>query len=277
MLPQPAPGPHPIAWLALFLALSAGATFAGARHLLDLPLNTAQQVVAPLQAGASRIGRAVGAVAGGWDELSRLRAENAALRRTVDELTQETVNLRSAELENRDLREQLRYAQGHQDLSPLPAEVIGFDASTLLGYAFVDRGGDAKLDDGMAVLAPAGLVGRIVTHNARTSKVLLINNPSSSVNAVVQGTPGATGVVNGTADGRLVMRYLPQSEPVKVNDLVMTSGLGGAFPRDLAIGRIVQVQSRDVDVFQEATVQPFADFGKLRHVFVTTGFTPAKL
>ncbi len=277
MFSSPSVGPNPVAWLALFVALSIGTTVAGARHLLDVPLRTAQQVVAPLQVGASRIGRAAGTVASGWDELNRLRAENAALRRTIEELTQEAVNLRAAELENRDLREQLRYTQGHLDLSPLPAEVIGFDSSALLGYAFVDRGGDAKLDDGMAVLSTAGLVGRIVSHNARTSKVLLITNPSSSVNAVVQGAPGATGVVNGTADGRLVMRYIPQSEPVKVNDLVVTSGLGGAFPRDLAIGRIVHVQSRDVDMFQEAAVEPFADFARLRHVLVATAFTPLKL
>jgi rod shape-determining protein MreC len=277
MISSPGPGPHPLAWLALFVALSVGATLASARHLVDVPLRAAQQVVAPLQTGASRIGRAVGSITSGWDELNRLRAENAALRRTVDELTQEAVNLRAAELENRDLREQLRYAQGHQALAPLPAEVIGFDASGLFGYAIVNRGGDDKLDDGMTVLSTAGLVGRIVSHNARTSKVLLITNPSSSVNAVVQGNPGATGVVNGSADGHLVMRYIPQSEPVKVNDLVVTSGLGGAFPRDLAIGRIAHVQSRDVDVFQEAVVETFADFGTLRQVLIATAFTPLKL
>src|SRR4051794_41117079 len=112
MISSPGPGPHPLAWLALFIALSMGATLASARHLVDVPLKVAQQVVAPLQIGASRIGRAVGGVTNGWDELNRLRAENAALRRTVDKLTQEAVNLRAAELENRDLREQLHYAQG---------------------------------------------------------------------------------------------------------------------------------------------------------------------
>ncbi len=265
-----------MAWLALFLALSAGATVANARHLLDAPLRVAQQAAAPLQTGASRLGRAVGGVTSGWDELNRLRVENAALHRTVDELMQETVSLRAAELENRDLREQLRYAQAHQDLVPVPAEVIGFDSSALLGYAIVDRGAESKLQDGFTVLSTAGVVGRIVSHTDRTSKVLLINHPSSSVNAVIQGAPGATGVVNGTSDGRLVMRYIPQSEPVKVNDLVVTSGLGGAFPRNLPIGRVVHVESRDVDVFQQATVEPFVNFRKLGQVLVATGFTPAK-
>src|SRR5919199_3177275 len=155
MVSSPSAGPNPLAWLVLFLALSAGATIANARHLLDAPLRVAQQVVAPLQTGASRVGRAVGGVTSGWDELNRLRAENAALRRTVDELVQEAVSLRAAELENRDLREQLRYAQAHQELAPVPAEVIGFDSSALLGYAIVDRGGESKLQDGFTVPFPA--------------------------------------------------------------------------------------------------------------------------
>ena len=276
MFSNPGPQPNPLVWLALFVTLSIGATVANARHLLDTPLRAAQEVVAPLQTGASRVGRAIGGVTSGWDELNRLRAENAALRRTVDELTQETVNLRSAELENRDLREQLRYAQAHQDLEPVPAEVIGFDSSALMGFAVIDRGGGA-LQDGMTVLSTAGLVGRIESHNGRTSKVLLINHPSSSVNAVIQGSPGASGVVNGTQEGRLVMRYIPQSEPVKVNDLVVTSGLGGAFPKNVPIGRVVHVETRDVDMFQEAVVEPFVNFRKLSQVLVATGFIPARL
>src|SRR6266508_2644603 len=160
MFSSPGPGPNPLAWLALFLALSAGATVANARHLLDAPLRVAQQAVAPLQTGASRLGRAVGGVTSGWDELNRLRVENAALHRTVDELMQETVSLRAAELENRELREQLRYAQAHQDLVPVPAEVIGFDSSPLLGYAIIDRGAEPKLQDGFTVMATAGVVGR---------------------------------------------------------------------------------------------------------------------
>ncbi|MBI3974105.1 MAG: rod shape-determining protein MreC [Chloroflexi bacterium] len=271
------PSPNPLAWLTVFVALTIGATFANSRHLLDVPRSVAAQALAPLQTGASRLGHAIAGAASGWQELSRLRRENEALRRTVEELLQETVRLRSAELENRELREQLRYAEGHRADAPLPAEVIGFDSSTLLGYAIVNRGSDAHLEDGMTVLTPAGLVGRIVSHTPRTSTVLLINHPSSAVNAVIQGSPGATGLVVGRPDGRLLMRYIPQAETVRVNDLVVTSGLGGAFPRSVPIGRVVHFETRDIDMFQEVIVEPFVDFRKLGHVLVMTGFTPTKL
>jgi rod shape-determining protein MreC len=266
-------------WLALFAGVSTGATVADSRQLLDVPRQAAARVAAPLQSGASRIGRAAGALAAwsaAWGEdVDQLRRENAALRGTVEELLQETVRMRAAELENRELREQLRYAQGYAQQALRPAEVIGFDSSALLGHVVIDRGREAQLEDGMPVLSTAGLVGRIVATTARTSTVLLINHPSSSVNAMVQGSPGATGVLTGQPDGRPVMRYLPQAEPVRPDDLIVTSGLGGAFPRDLPIGRVVQVGSRDVDVFQQATVEPFVDVRRLRHVLVAADFVPA--
>jgi len=269
-----APSANPLVWLALFVSLSIGTIFASSRHLLDAPRQAAARVVAPLQTGASRVGHALGDLASGWEELNRLRAENAALRRTVDELVQQNVALRAAELENRELRDQLHFARQHPDESLVPAEVIGFDSSTLLGNAVINRGRDDQLKPGMTIVSSAGLVGRITALTAHTSTVLLITHPSSSVNAVIQGSPGATGLVNGQPDGRLLLRYVPQGEPMKVNDIVVTSGLGGAFPRNLPIGRVVEVRTRDVDMFQEAVVEPFVNFRRLSLVMVATGFVP---
>jgi rod shape-determining protein MreC len=272
-----APAPSPLAWLTLFVALSIGATLANARHLLEGPRDVAARVVAPLQTGVSRVAQGATDLFSGWAEVSRLRAENAALRRTVDELVRETVTLRAAELENRELRDQLRYSQENPDQSLLPADVIGFDSSALMGTMVVNRGGEAGIQEGMTVRSTAGLVGRVVARTGRTSTVLLLVDPSSSVIAVIQGTPGATGTVQGQPDGRLLMQYIPQAETVKVNDIVVTSGLGGAFPPNVAIGRVVQVATRDVDMFQQAVVEPFVDFRKLSKVLVDTGFTPTKV
>src|SRR5688572_33461546 len=117
--------PNPLVWLALFVALSIGVTFADSQHLLDGPRDLLLRVVAPIQGGLSRVGQAISGVTSGWSEVSQLREENAALRRTVEELLQETVNLRAAELENRELREQLRYARANPARTLVPAEAIG--------------------------------------------------------------------------------------------------------------------------------------------------------
>ena len=235
------------------------------------------RVLGPVQAGVSRVGHALNGVTSGWSEVNQLREENVALRRTVEELLQETVNLRAAELENRELREQLRYARANPSRTLIPAEVIGLDSSTLLGYATLNRGTDAGVQVGMTVQSTGGLIGRVVAGTATTGRVLLINHPSSAVNARIQNNPGATGQVLGQPDGRLIMRYIPQAETVRVNDVVVTSGLGGAFPANVPIGRVAHVETRDVDLFQRAVVEPFVNFGKLGHVIVDTGFLPTKL
>ena len=269
--------PNPLIWLALFVALSIGVTLADSQHLLDGPRELIMRVIAPVQSGVSRVGQAVSGVTSGWSEVNQLREENAALRRTVEELLQETVNLRAAELENRELREQLRYSRANPSRTLVPAEVIGRDSSALLGYAVINRGAETGLQPGMTVQTTGGLIGRLVSTNATTSRLLLINHPSSAVNAKIQNNPGATGQVLGQPDGSLLMRYIPQAELVKVNDVIVTSGLGGAFPPNVPIGRVAHVETRDVDLFQRAVIEPFANFDKLGHVIVDTGFTPPKL
>lgn len=271
------PGPTPLAWLLLFVALSIGATLANGRQLLDTPRDVASRAVAPLQTGVSRVGSGLNELVTGWADVNRLRAENAALRQTVDGLLQETVSLRAAELENRELREQLRYSRENPGQNYIPAEVIAFDSSNLVGMVVLNRGTEDGIVDGMTVRSTAGLVGRVVSRTAVTSTVHMIVDPSSSVIGVIQGRPGATGTLKGRPDGRLVMQHIPQAEPVKVNDVVVSSGLGGAFPANVPIGRIVQLETRDVDMFQQAVIEPFVDFRKLRRVLLDTGFTPIKL
>ena len=271
------PAPNPLAWLALFVVLSVGVTLADSQHLLDGPRDLVMRVIAPVQSGVNRVGQALSGVTSGWSEVSQLREENAALRRTVEELLQETVNLRAAELENRELREQLRYARANPSRSLVPAEVIGLDSSALLGYAVLNRGAEHGLQAGMTVQTTGGLIGRVVSTTTTTSRVLLINHPSSAVNARIQNNPGATGHVLGQPDGSLLMRYIPQAEAVKVNDVVVTSGLGGAFPPNVPIGRVAHVETRDVELFQRAVVEPFVTFDKLGHVIVDTGFLPPQL
>ncbi|MGI8422746.1 MAG: rod shape-determining protein MreC [Chloroflexota bacterium] len=269
--------PSPLVWLALFVALSIGVTLADSQRLLDVPRDLVMRLLAPVQSGVNRVGNTLRGVTSGWNEVGQLREENAALRRTVEELLQETVNLRAAELENRELRDQLRYARANPSRTLVPAEVIGLDSSALLGYAVINRGAEAGLQAGMTVQTTGGLIGRVVSNTATTSRILLANHPSSAVNARIQNNPGATGQVLGQPDGRLVMRYIPQAELVKVNDVVVTSGLGGAFPANVPIGRVAHVEVRDVELFQRAVIEPFVNFDKLRQVIVDTGFVPPRL
>jgi rod shape-determining protein MreC len=113
-----------------------------------------------------------------------------------------------------------------------------------------------------------------VTETApHSSKILLITDPSSSVNALIQESR-ATGVVQGSVVQGLVMRYIQQTEEVKPGDLVLTSGLGGNFPTRLIVGQVTSVVKKDVELFQQAQIRPSVDFGRLEMVMVLTSFHP---
>ena len=121
----------------------------------------------------------------------------------------------------------------------------------------------------------ADLLGR-----QQLDKVLLIADPSSSVNALVQSTR-ATGVVQGEPgnlpNNNLVIKYVPQGEAIKIGDTIITSGLGGNFPKRLVIGQVTEVRKRDSGLFQEATIQPTVDFARLEFVLIMKRFTPADM
>jgi rod shape-determining protein MreC len=128
----------------------------------------------------------------------------------------------------------------------------------------------------MPVLTDAGLVGRISQVNRNAAQVMLLTDPSSSVSALIQRSR-ATGMVQGRLGAELVMRYIPQTETVVVGDVVLTSGLGGTFPKRLVIGQITQVRHDDVEMFQEATIAPAVDLYDLESVMVLLNFDPIEI
>jgi rod shape-determining protein MreC len=125
----------------------------------------------------------------------------------------------------------------------------------------------------MPVVTERGLVGRVHQVGPVSSTVLLLTDPSSGVQGLVQRTRAA-GVVNGKSGGAPVMEYVPQGAEIEPGDLVITSGLGGNFPKNLVIGQVVEVQQRDFDMFQQAVIRPTVDFNRLEFVLVITNFAP---
>lgn len=206
-------------------------------------------------------------------DVEECRARNEGLQSLVDQLIIENVRLREAEIENVNLRAQLNFKQANPSFELLSAQVIGRDPSNLAGYLIIDRGREEGVAVDMPVLTDRGLVGRVTETAPHSSKIILITDPSSSVNALIQESR-ATGVVQGSIPQGLVMRYILQTEEVKPGDLVLTSGLGGRFPTRLIVGQVTSVVKRDVELFQEAHIRPSVDFGRLEMVMVLTSFYP---
>jgi len=166
-------------------------------------------------------------------QIGQLRDENDRLRKEVAGLRQQNAEFGRAETENVTMRAQLKYAQANPQFTLLPASVVGKDLHGLDDYVEIDRGTLDGVLPQMTVVSPDGyLVGRILNAAERRARVLIVTNPSSSVAAVIANADGqAEDVADGRVHGKLRMRNIPQNAKVKVGEDVLTSGLGGNFPR----------------------------------------------
>ncbi|MFQ6057782.1 MAG: rod shape-determining protein MreC [Anaerolineae bacterium] len=231
----------------------------------------------PFQQALSRFADRVTNLVETARQLESLQEKNKELQDLVDQLMIENVRLSEAATENEILRQQLNFRRNNPSFDIRSADVIGRvvgrDPTNLLQYLLIDVGARDGVARGMPVVTAQGLVGHITQVSDRSAKVLLITDASSSVNALLQRSR-ATGVVEGQIGGGLVMRYIAQGEDVQVGDIVLTSGLGGNYPKRLVIGQVTDVRQRDIELFQEAEVRPTVNFGRLEMVMVITDFTP---
>ncbi|HZQ07434.1 MAG TPA: rod shape-determining protein MreC [Anaerolineae bacterium] len=240
-------------------------------------------VFAPVQSVLLDLTNGVRNLFGGFRDVNELRAEVKQLQDQLNKSTIDSVRVRELEIENTELRDQLGYKQANPDYllsgsTVIEGRVLGQDPSALVNYVVIDEGRAEGVGLGMPVVTPAGLAGRVTEVGTHWARVLLLTDPSSSVNAVVQSTR-ATGIIQGQGQGSdlLVMRYLPLGEAVKEGDLILTSGIGGSFPKRLVIGQVIKVNQRETDLFTEAIVRPSVDFSRLDYVLVMKKFTPTDI
>jgi len=232
------------------------------------------RVLSPIQFAMHRAVSPLSRAASTVRHLRDLKAQNEVLGKENAELRRQIVLLQEAKIENETLRRQLNFKSAVPSYHLLSAEVIGHDPSDLLQYLLIDRGATDDIRPGMPVLTAGGLVGRVSEVSAHSSHVMLITNPSSSVSALVQRSR-ATGVVEGYPGHELLMRYIPQGDTVVPGDMVLTSGLGGNFPKRLVIGQVSSVEQKDVEMFQEARLIPAVNLHDLETVMVVLSFAPA--
>jgi rod shape-determining protein MreC len=262
--------------LPLLLVLLALVGFTLHRAGLWAPIEgVLTRVTIPLQEGTSLLVSRLGELARTAQDLRDLRQRNRTLEAENARLLLENVRYRELEGEAALLRDLLSFAQSHPSFDVQGAHVvgrvIGQDPSNLQRYITLDVGQQEGITRNMPVVTDRGLVGRISEVGKGWSKVLLILDGSSLVSALAQSTR-ASGLIQGEADGSLIMRDIPQPDTVSVGDTVFTSGLGGNFPRQILIGQITEVQRKDYDLYQTAAVQPTVDFDHLEVVLVLTGF-----
>lgn len=209
-------------------------------------------------------------------DMASLRQRNTELEAEVSELQTQIIQLQQEVGETQSLRALLDFAQARPENRYRGAAVIGRDPSPFLHYVIINRGSNDGIRRGMPVVTNQGLVGRIDAVIADAARVQLVTDPASTVNIRLQNAE-VEASLSGSVTGDVALDLIPQDTNIQTGDLVLTSGLGGGYPPDLIVGQVVNVRTRDFDLFQQATVQPVVDFNRLQIVLIIVNFEPVDI
>ena len=224
------------------------------------------EVCSPLQKASTLVIKTIQGTFHRYVFLVNLEKENRMLKQKVAELQGESHQMKEMQLANERLKQLLQFREKN---SPpmIGAEVIGQDPSSWFKSVTVDKGERDGVKKGMAVISPAGVIGQILKTAPHYATVLLITDYNSAVDSIVQRTR-AKAIVEGKGENRCQLKYLLRTEEVAVGDAVVTSGLGGNFPKGLMVGEVKKVDKKGHGVFQFAELVPSVDMTRLEEVFV---------
>lgn len=197
-----------------------------------------------------------------WD----VREENKRLRDEVQRYKALNAEFREALATNVRLEKLLELKES---LPPptITARIIGRDPSIWYRTIIIDRGSSHGVQRGMPVVCAEGVVGQVMNTSPHFCKVLLANDPNSATEAIVQENR-AQGIVKGKSEDLYELQYVLKSYEITMNDHVVTSGMGGVFPKGIPIGTISQVISNPTGMFQRIDVKPSVNFSQLEYVII---------
>ena len=246
--------------------------------IMNLPLPVSQRIkawvresVAPLQQGVTGFFGDLGEATRTMRGLRDQAEENRRMAEELVILRNEQIYYRNIKQHNKELRNQLDFRQASDQLL-IPCEVVARDISGWWQTVRLSGGTRDGVEVGRAVVTIDGVLGKTVNVSRNTCDVLLLSDPGCKVSAVVTRS-GAFGIISGTGvgkDNRLVLKmdFINQREEIRLNQEVLTSGLGGVFPKGLLIGYVEKVYQDEKGLFQSADIVPKADFQRLNYAFV---------
>lgn len=193
------------------------------------------------------------------DENRRLRHENAVLNELLN-------SYREGHLEGMRLRKLLDIKDGLH-LRAVAARVIDSDRTSVFKTLLINKGTTEGLRVGLPVLADQGVVGRIIETSWHASRVLLLIDENSNIDALIQRTR-AQGILQGAGSAGCNLKYIPRTENVQTGDVVLSSGLAGVFPKGLLLGVVTGTSGQEGGLFQKIDVASAVDFSKLEEVLI---------
>ncbi|SHG16762.1 rod shape-determining protein MreC [Desulfacinum infernum DSM 9756] len=260
--------------VVLFALLIGGVFF----YVLSLSFKVPERMD-PLQRGVVetlgpllRLTQAVGNTVDGWLKhyvfLRQVQRQNEMLRKELARLESELVRYREAFLENQRLRRLLDFREG-LSLQTVPARIVVHDATGWFQTVMIDKGFNDGIRADMPVVNEEGVVGHVLQVSDNYSRVLLVTDRESAVDALIQRNR-VRGILSGRDEESCVLRYVRANQDVRTGDLVVTSGKDGIFPGGLRLGVVQQVSKDPAALFQQVVVVPVVNLTSVEEVLVIT-------
>ncbi|MBW2522265.1 MAG: rod shape-determining protein MreC [Deltaproteobacteria bacterium] len=224
------------------------------------------EIIGPFQTAISRVS---GYLDGFWEKyiaLLHVREENEQLRQELLQYKIANIEYREAVATNVRLQKMLEFKES---LPPptLTAEIVGMDPSLWFRTLTINRGSSDGVQKGMPVVSVEGAVGQVLTSSPNYSKVLLAIDPNSAIDVITQNSR-VQGIVKGLGRDAFGMHYVLKSAKVEKGDYVLTSGLGGVFPKGIMVGTVSEVKKSRRGMFQNIEIEPAVDFSQLEHLII---------
>ena len=227
------------------------------------------EVQRAMSAGVSGLRR----VWSGYIFLHNLKNENDALRKQLADAQVDIERQRALVDRSRGL-EQLLGLRDRSKVATVAAEIIAAGATPDYRTITIDKGAGDGLKTDMAVIAPAGVVGRVVVSSVRAAKVQLLIDRNAAAGAIIERSR-AQGIVTGGGDERLRMENVSEAADIVVGDAVMTSGIEQIYPKGFLIGHVETVE-KNGPAYKRIVVKPAVDFRALEDVLVVVTPTAAR-
>lgn len=228
-------------------------------------------VLMPFQEAISWVGSQLNYVTSNIWEIVTVHEQNKMLRNEVEQLRAQNLTASEYAAENERLRELLGYKQAATQFDLVAARVIGRESATWSSMIVIDRGTQAGVRENMAVVTPMGLVGHVTEAGPISSKVQLILDPRSSVGTLVQRPESrVTGIVEGDMGNPTMPRMvnIPKTADMREDDIIVTSGFGGVYPKGIIVGRVQTIRNDEGGLLKYGVLEPSVNFQKLEDVAV---------
>ena len=229
-------------------------------------------VVSPLQKIVYNINSRVKETVDFFLNFSEVKLENEELKKKNTKLANELIEYESLKDEVERLREALNFTESKNNYKYVGVNIIGYSGNSLSDGYIIDKGSNDGIDKNMVVVSSKGLVGKVTKVASNFAIVQSILNENIAVAVMDQQTREATGVLQGLSDKKdnnmTVVYNLPTSSDVKEGDIIITSGLGKIYPKEIPVGTVVSVEEDNVRVMKSAVVEPFVNFNEVEELFV---------